>query len=149
MMTLRRTGPYVGAALMLAAMLIPGCGDTGDDGDGGDATPVDPTYSSIQANIFTPTCATAGCHAGSNPSEGLSLEASTAYDAIYNQPSSELPTMDLIEPGDSETSYLWHKLKGTHTSVGGSGSKMPLIGSLSQDELDAIEQWIINGATAD
>ena len=33
-----------------------------------------PNFSEIQANVFTPDCATSGCHVGGNPSAGLNLE---------------------------------------------------------------------------
>ncbi|MBN94106.1 MAG: hypothetical protein CL928_08540, partial [Deltaproteobacteria bacterium] len=55
--------------------------------------------------------------------------------------------MDRVEPGDSANSYVMHKLDGTQSSAGGSGSQMPLGGSaLSQDDRDGIRSWIDAGA---
>ncbi|MBW2264043.1 MAG: hypothetical protein JRG91_18935, partial [Deltaproteobacteria bacterium] len=51
-----------------------------------------------------------------------------------------------IEPGSTADSYLWHKVIGTQSSVGGSGSTMPVGGSLTPHELDLIERWIVAGA---
>jgi hypothetical protein len=50
--------------------------------------------------------------------------------------------MPYVTPGDPAQSYLWHKLKGTHKDVGGSGAQMPLGGKLGETELTAIESWI-------
>jgi mono/diheme cytochrome c family protein len=79
------------------------------------------------------------------------------YANTVNQLSTERPPnppafsvgMDRIEPGDHLTSYLWHKVNGTRLdpSVGGSGSRMPLIGSfLSAAQIEAIAGWIDAGA---
>ena len=52
-------------------------GDNGDNGDNGDTTV---TLATLSAEIFTPNCATAGCHAGPNASNGMSLEAGVIMD---------------------------------------------------------------------
>ncbi|MDH5493319.1 MAG: IPT/TIG domain-containing protein, partial [Myxococcales bacterium] len=65
-----------------------------------------------------------GCHTGGGSSGGLALDDFPT--TTYGVPSSELPSMSRIEPGSSATSYLWHKVAGTHASVGGSGSRMPM-----------------------
>ena len=55
--------------------------------------------------------------------------------------------MDRVEPGDSTESYVMHKLDGTHASVGGSGSQMPLAGCcLDSATRDGIRAWIDEGA---
>ena len=80
---------------------------------------------------------------------GLS-DAGTAYSAIVNVQSNEAPTMDRIEPFDSAYSYLWHKISGTHLSVGGSGAQMPLGGPyLDADTLAGVQGWIDTGAAQD
>ena len=58
----------------------------------------------------------------------------------------DIPSMNQIEPGSPADSYVWHKMNGTHSSVGGSGSTMPLGSSVSQADLDLIEAWIYDGA---
>ena len=60
--------------------------------------------------------------------------------------SSQVPSMLLIDPGSPNDSYIWHKLNGTQGTVGGSGSQMPLGGSLTATELSLIETWILEGA---
>lgn len=39
--------------------------------------------------------------------------------------SEQVPTLSLVHKGDKQKSYLFHKVAGTHASVGGSGVRMP------------------------
>ena len=95
------------------------------------------TFSSIQADVFTPTCAVAGCHGGAqNPN----LSAGQAYNNLVNKPSSGNPSMMRVKPGESVNSYLMKKLNGDGTSI------MPPNGQLSQVKIDSISLWINNGA---
>jgi hypothetical protein len=98
--------------------------------------------------IFDNRCALAGCHSGSNPEAGMDL--TTPFDPTVGAvgvPSQELPSMLRISPGDSTNSYLTHKIQGTQAEVGGSGSRMPLIGGfLSDEEIQSIITWIDEGA---
>jgi hypothetical protein len=103
---------------------------------------IGPTLDEIQAAIFSPTCATAGCHTGAAASAGLDLsDADTSHAALVGMPSSQgtllvAPTL----PGDS---YLVHKIEGNQAA----GQRMPLAAApLSQPEIDAIRQWIADGA---
>jgi len=76
----------------------------------------------------TGTIACTSCHVGSSPQGGLSLASGTGFssrDNIVNVPAIQLSSMDRIEPNNTATSYLLHKLKGTHAGVGGSGQRMP------------------------
>ncbi len=82
------------------------------------------------------------CHIGAE-SGGLSLE--DGYAAAVDVPSGQAGDVDLVEPGSTADSYLWHKLEGTQADVGGSGDAMPLGGPLEPDELDLIEAWINEG----
>ena len=84
-----------------------------------------------------------GCHSQSSASGNYVM----TYATTVGVASDDVPSMSLVEPGDSENSYLWHKLNGTHQSVGGAGSQMPLSGSpLSAAELSVVETWINDGA---
>ena len=68
-----RSAVRAALCLILAASALGGC-------DGGDGTglevppPLEASFSSIQANVFTPSCATAGCHQGAGAPQGLRLE---------------------------------------------------------------------------
>ena len=90
--------------------------------------------------IFWTSCA-GYCHSGStvpNLSEDL-------CDAIVNVASTQLSSMKYVLPGSPANSYLWHKLEGTATLVGGLGSSMPVGGSLSSEDRQTIEDWITSG----
>lgn len=106
-----------------------------------------PAFADIQA-IFSATCS---CHLTSpSPGNGMmELTDGKAHANIVGVPSSGLPSMNRITPGDPANSYLWLKLTGGYLEAGGKGDPMPLLGDLTQDQLDTIEAWIIAGAPAD
>ena len=119
-------------------------GNSLDDNCNGQIDESPPTMSGDVQPILDVSC-NVGCHGAVFPSDGLSL--TNAYGVLVNVPSSDVPTMDLVEPGSPQDSYLWHKLEGTHLSVGGSGVSMPK-GSplLSLTDRQVVEQWIVEGA---
>ena len=97
--------------------------------------------------IFTATCALSGCHAGSNPEEGLNLSAGQTFANVVSVPSRQLPGMDRVTPSRPDSSYLVLKITGMHLDAGGSGAQMPKGGTpLSMDQLGIIGRWILNGA---
>jgi hypothetical protein len=133
---------------VLAAAFFAAC--SGGSGEGlGSATPpdsFDPVFSEIQSNVFTPTCATAGCHAGAGAPQGLRLDAANSYGLLVNVPSSEVPSIPRVAPGDPDGSYLIQKLEGTAAV----GEQMPLGRQpLAQATIDVIRQWITDGAMDD
>jgi hypothetical protein len=78
----------------------------------------------------------------------MNLSAGQALSNTVNVASNELPSMDRIEPGQPDLSYLVQKIQGTQAGVGGSGGRMPLGGqSLTQSQIDLIRAWITGGAT--
>jgi hypothetical protein len=100
--------------------------------------------------VFTGNCALSGCHAGANPNppeKPMSLEMGNAYDNIVNVSAGQLPSMDRVEPGQPDDSYLVHKIQGTQGTVGGSGVQMPATGGpLPDATIDMIRQWVTEGA---
>ena len=117
--------------------------DREDNDCDGDIDEVSYTYThdvDIQP-IWNTSCK--GCHTGGGSSGKLKLDS--GYSATVNVASS-VTGYDLIEPGDTAKSYLWHKLQGTHASVGGSGATMPKSGTISKADLAIIETWINEGA---
>src|SRR5437016_6090663 len=87
----------------LSAFAAAGCGTVkspteplsgGTGGPGGAAF----TFSRIQAEIFTPTCAKSGCHAANTASAGMVLDAGRAYAQIVSRPSTEQSNLHRIEP---------------------------------------------------
>jgi hypothetical protein len=106
-------------------------------------SPLGATLDEIQDGVFTPTCATANCHTGANPSGGLDLtDADTSHTALFNVASNGDPTILRVAPGLPNDSYLVQKLEGT-----AGGAQMPLGGApLDATEIAAIRQWITDGA---
>lgn len=98
--------------------------------------------------IFEFNCG--GCHNEQGPQGDLTLLGEGVYERLL-QPSTQLPDMRLIEPGDPDNSYLYLKLIGDERIEGLTMPYNPLTGqgSLSQAELADIETWIINGAVED
>lgn len=103
-----------------------------------------PTLTELQAEIFTPSCAKSGCHAGAAPAQGMDLSEGATFASTVDMPSAEVPSLDRIEPGDPDQSYLVRKVEGT-ASVGG---RMPLDGPpfLSAEQIQRIRDWISAGA---
>ena len=145
------------AAAALATLFVFGCG--GGSGGGSTTTPPVPpppppppppplsaVFSSIQDNVFTPTCATSGCHQGASAPQGLRLDEASSYALLVDVDSAEVPSIRRVAPGDPDNSYLIQKLEGT-ASV---GAQMPLNGAaLPQQDIDFIRQWITDGALDD
>ena len=104
-----------------------------------------PNFSEIQANVFSPDCATSGCHAGAAPAASLNLEETNSYAMLVGIQSSQDATLQRVEAGDPANSYLVQKLEGTASS----GQQMPPGAPLPQSEIDVIRQWITDGATDD
>jgi len=104
------------------------------------------TLTQVQATVFTTSCAFANCH-GSNPQQGMSLVAGQTHSNTVNVASRQQPSLDRIEPGSPEQSYLWRKVT-REPSV--SGAFMP-IGAppLNQTQLDLLRSWILAGAPND
>jgi mono/diheme cytochrome c family protein len=103
------------------------------------------TFSQIQAQIFTPSCAKAGCHSASAASEGLVLEAGQAYGNLVGRPSTQNGSLARVAPGNPERSYLILKLRGDPSIT---GQRMPQDGPpfLTPEQIDGIAAWIRAGA---
>jgi hypothetical protein len=107
--------------------------------------PLAANFESIQANIFTPICTV--CHAGGSAPVGLRLDAAASYNLLVGVPSTEVPALLRVKPGDPSNSYLIQKLEG-HAAV---GAQMPYGCPNTQPCLTAstiafIRQWITDGA---
>lgn len=112
----------------------------------GEQQEIRPTLSSIQTNIFSTSCARAGCHGGSDPQLGLDLSAGNARESLVNVPSQERPELLRVEPGAPDRSYLIHKVEGRPSIV---GEQMPFgQPPLSQEKINALRTWIEEGARA-
>ncbi|MEW6269826.1 MAG: hypothetical protein AB1689_11085, partial [Thermodesulfobacteriota bacterium] len=156
-------GTSLGRVLLaaLALSVAAGCG-----GGGGGGGPTDPgpgpgnpscegeqqsftsTFEGIQQVIFERHgCTEQICH-GSSAQGGLNLTADVAYDNIYNKRALG-SSLNLVEPGDNDRSYLWLKLAASTNpgSVDIAGAPMPNgRPPLSPDELELVRLWIYGGA---
>lgn len=112
----------------------------GENGSSG-SVPMSADLSAIEANVFTPICSK--CHIGGGAPEGLRLDSADAYNLLVGVPSTEVPSILRVKPGDPDNSYIIQKLEG-HAQV---GAQMPLGGPyLSSTTIGFIRQWISNGA---
>ena len=92
--------------------------------------------------MFTPICSK--CHIGGGAPEGLQLDAAHSYNLLVGVPSTEQPAVLRVKPGDPDNSYMVRKIEN---ASGISGMQMPLgENPLPQATMDAIRQWITNGA---
>jgi hypothetical protein len=149
METRRASSPLIctfiyGGSLLLAACSGNGSGldANGNPADSGSAVPeLSADFDSLQANVFTPICSV--CHVGGAAPEGLRLDAADSYNLLVGVPSTEVPSLMRVNPGDPDNSYLIQKLEGTAAV----GERMPRGGPyLSTETIAFIRQWITNGA---
>ena len=121
-----------------------------EDGDGCDAVceietdpGVLPTLASIQANVFTPTCAVCHVPGGTGPMP-LNTEAAS-YDSLVNAGFSFTCAVPRVDPGNPDGSCLVLKIEGS-VLVSGTSMPPPPVPPLSQGQIDAIRDWIEQGA---
>ncbi len=116
-----------------------------------------PTLSSIQTNIFTPKCMI--CHApagaGVQQTEPSPLDLSTREASFAGLvdvqsvqdgcgASIDQPCGLRVAPGAPDSSYLINKLENRGLSF--ATDPMPRNGTLTEEEIDMIRQWIEDGA---
>lgn len=114
------------------------------------STPVviGPTLDQIQAVVFTPSCATAGCHtgpAGNNLPAGLDLsDADARLASLVGVFSIQQSAILRVAASDPDNSYLIQKLEGSAAT----GGPMPSGGQAALDQavIADIRLWITNGA---
>lgn len=148
--------------LLLAALAVTGC----ESGDGSALDERGRSYahpyaegigSKVGAMTFAPVwldvswvfldqlCT--GCHSGPSAPRGLDLRPQFAYQRLVGRPSSERPSMALVEPGRPDLSYLIIKLQG---GAGMKGRRMPRgRPARPQAEIDILRDWISAGGLAE
>jgi hypothetical protein len=136
------------ALVTVSTLGIFGCDESLSDLTG--PTPnLEPTFSSIQQNIFSsgdssgrPACT--NCHNPALNRGGLDLSPAVSYGNLVNVASRAKAGAVRVIPGDSENSYLIHKLEGRSTIA---GVRMPLGGPyLQSGQILVIRRWIEIGA---
>ena len=137
------------ALVMISTLGSVGCDEALSDLTG--PTPnLEPTFSSIQQEIFSsgdssgrPACT--NCHnAVGSRFNGLDLSPAVSYSNLVNVASRAKAGAVRVIPGDTENSYLIHKLEGRSTIA---GVRMPLGGPyLETGQILVIRRWIEIGA---
>jgi hypothetical protein len=136
------------------ALTFGGCDEKLSDLTG--PTPsLEPTFSSIQREIFDSTdasgrAACTQCHTTAGGRSlvmvaGLNLMSGAAYSNLVNVASSRKPGAVRVIPGDPGNSYLLHKLEGRSDIV---GERMPRTSGpfLTPGQIEVIRRWISIGA---
>ncbi len=136
--------------LILAALLLTACGNletiTGPGGEGGEPIDTSATFTRVQNEIFTPTCASIGCHDPLGQQSQMVLSAGRAYANTVNVASVEMPSLMRVQPNDPSNSYLYRKITG----AGITGDRMPLsLPPLSDAQIALVRNWIRRGAPND
>ena len=131
-------------ALLSLVAAVAACGSDSPTGPTVPIAPpagLQPTLSSIQREIFNPSCVE---HHGDHAIEGdLDLRDGQSYTQLVNHPAFQV-TLDRVEPNDPEASYLILKLEGRSGIV---GDRMPPSAPfLSSAQINVIRQWINAGA---
>lgn len=132
-------------AVMGLGAALAACGTRKSPTEASDAPDPTATFTRIQAEVFTPSCALSGCHSGASPRQGMDLSSGRSYASIVNVRSVE-STRLRIAPGDPDASYLISKVRGDATIT---GSRMPLGGALPPDRVNLLVDWVRRGAPND
>jgi hypothetical protein len=113
---------------------------------------LEPTFESIQKNVFETTdaagrtsCVTCHTNVGRVPAGGLNLMHDVAYDQLVNVNSTQVPSLKRVSPGNVDASYIVHKAEGRPGIV---GRRMPFNGPpyLTDGQILILKRWIELGA---
>jgi hypothetical protein len=135
--------------LIFTLLILTACGELKTPtSPGGPGEPIDPTatFTRVQNEVFTPTCASIGCHDNIGQQSQMVLVAGRAYANTVDVNSVEMPQLKRVMPGDPGNSYLYRKITG----AGITGERMPLqMPPLSDDKIRLVRDWIRRGAPND
>ncbi len=148
---------YFTTAIILTAMIIvsfsmESCNKNTNQAVAGGTSAKD-SWTIIQDNILTPSCATSGCHASTSDANyvqhNLLLTSATAYENLINiiskNAAAKTAGLVRVKPGDYINSLLFQKIDCQATTQ--YGALMPLGGTnLTMGQIEFIKQWIIKGA---
>jgi len=144
-----RSSWWIAAGLLSA--FAAGCDEKLSDFAG--PTPaLEPTFSSIQREIFNTTdssgrvaCTTCHNPQGARLSGNLNLTDNVSYAQLINVPSTNKPGAVRVIPGDPSGSYIIQNLEGAR---GIFGERMPRTGGpyLTAGQIAIIRRWIELGA---
>ncbi len=111
------------------------------------AKPLEPKLSSLQHDIFDVSCNAPSCH-GSGVKGSLSLIDTNSYEQLVGKQGTtdrkNTPPLFRVKPGSPDSSFLYIKITSPDTTQGGIMPKGN--DKLTSDKIEAIRQWIMNGA---
>lgn len=142
-----RTG--YGLAAVMIIIMTAGC-DESLKKFAGPTPDLEPTFSSIQQDIFNATdsagrLACTGCHNATGARfNGMNLTGATAYATIVNVASVGKPSAIRVVPGNPDASYLVQKIEGAPGIVGVRMPQTPPY--LTPNQIAIIRRWIELGA---
>ena len=144
---MRPNSHYRTKFLIAVLLLLASCGELKSPTAPGDGGPIDAsaTFTRVQNEVFTPSCAVGGCHDVNGQQAGLVLASGRAYANLVNVASSEVPSLRRIQPSDPDSSYLYRKITG----AGIVGERMPFGGTLDEARIRPVRDWIRRGAPND
>lgn len=142
--------PSRAAVIAVVLLLVTtGCGELKSPTEPLTGTlPPDPTatFTRVQNEVFTPSCATLACHDPLGQQSQMVLSAGRAYANTVGVNSVEMPQLRRIAPNDPSNSYLYRKITG----AGITGDRMPLNQPpLSESQIALVRDWIRRGAPND
>lgn len=102
--------------------------------------PCEPTFASIQRNVFDIACSEGTCHGPPTPAWGLVLTDGRAFERLVGKVSGSCGEFFLVSPGKPSESFLWLKVSSDHPPC---GERMPFGGPPLPDWSRAcIRDWI-------
>jgi len=103
--------------------------------------PCEPSFASIQTNVFDVACSESVCHGPPTPAWGLDLTARNAESRLVGQPSASCGELLLVAPGAPGESFLWRKISQDRPLC---GSRMPFGGAPLPARVQAcVNDWIV------
>jgi hypothetical protein len=92
------------------------------------------------------SCTSNQCHDATNPAQSLELTAGRAYAELVGPASTQCSSLQLVNPGQPNDSYLVAKLAGTGPCFQGTRMPKPPETVFTQAQLQTVRDWIANGA---
>ncbi|MEJ2417327.1 MAG: hypothetical protein P8Y45_10435 [Exilibacterium sp.] len=138
----------LGVSALSTLLCLSGCdlsfgGDSDDDDNGRGNQNLPATLETLQNEVFTPLCA--DCHGGDEPEENLRLDTErNSFDDLVGRRSTQRVSIDLVEPGFTDKSYIVFKVEGVVAEI--IKDKMPPNTNLTSTQIGWLRDWIANNA---
>jgi ABC-type amino acid transport substrate-binding protein len=137
--------------VLAVSFALSACGS--EDGGDDDELPFEPTLSEIQTNVFDISCVFSSCHSTQGNKGDLILEPGVSQANLVgvdvDNPAAAAMSLDRVVAGDASSSFLMMKLTKPVATEFGDLMPQGSLDGLSQGKLDAIAQWIDDGAMDD